>query len=91
MAKYAIDKAEDIDHLGGDPRIAVRAVAYLHQQHAMPPFKDDARWFTTMLDAVLTLAYPVELVAKGQPEKFLHDLISGINQSIEDALDPDET
>ena len=89
--KRASKKAKEINEAEEDPEIVNRAVWYLSQVHAIPPMKDDVKWFNDMLEALLELALPNSYVAVGKPQQFLQDLIRGITWSIENPFDPDKT
>ena len=79
-AFYAMSKThlDYISEQGYDPNILVRAVRYLGHTHAIPPMKDDARWFGDMLEVLIEIACPnVNLPRKG--EDFLEDLRHGLS------------
>lgn len=87
----ASERAKEINEIKEDSEIVNRAVWYLSQVHAIPPMKEDVRWFNEMLDALLELALPNTCVAEGKPQQFLQDLIRGITWSLENTFDPDKT
>ncbi|MBI5875409.1 MAG: hypothetical protein HZB81_06155 [Deltaproteobacteria bacterium] len=87
----ASERAKEINEIEEDSEIVNRAVWYLSQVHAIPPMKDDVRWFNEMLEVLLELALPNTYVAVGKPQQFLQDLIRGITWSIENPFDPDKT
>ena len=89
--EIAVTRAKEINEIDEDSEIINRAVWYLAQVHAIPPMKDDVRWFQEMLDALLELALPNTYVAVGKPQAFLQDLLKGITWSIKNPFDPDET
>lgn len=41
-----------------DPNMVTRAVIYLDHIHAIPPMKNDVRWFYNMLSAIIELSCP---------------------------------
>lgn len=87
----ASERAKEINEAEEDSKIVNRDVLYLSQVHAIPPMKDDVRWFNDMLEALLKIALPNAYVAVGKPQQFLQDLIRGITWSIENPFDPDKT
>jgi hypothetical protein len=89
--EIAVRRGKEIDEIGEDSQIVNRAVWYLAQVHAIPPMRDDVRWFQEMLDALLELALPNTYVAVGKPQAFLKDLLKGITWSIEHPFDPEKT
>jgi hypothetical protein len=70
-------RVHDRDTLGIDVPVMTRAVAYLTQAHATPPFGDHTEWFGYMLDAVLEVARPNSGL-DGQAREFLKDMRDGI-------------
>lgn len=86
----ASEKAQELHEIGEDAEVVNRAVWYLLQIHATPHMKDDVRWFSEMLGALLELALPNTYVAVGKPQQFLKDLLKGIIWSIENPYDPNE-
>lgn len=65
---------------GRDPNLIVRAVRYLDHVHAMPPMRDDTRWFDDMLQVLVELACPNTGASRDQ-ELFYQDIEEGIAQS----------
>jgi Fic family protein len=63
-----------------DPNIIVRAVHYINHFHAMPPMKDDTKWFSNMLDVLVELACP-NTIASSELESFYRDVEQGITES----------
>ena len=68
---------------GRDPNLLIRAVRYLNHVHAMPPMRDDTRWFDDMLQVLIGLACPDE-EASAELEAFFQDIEQGIAQSCAD-------
>lgn len=60
-----------------DPELITRAVAYLASVHAIPPMRDDTRWFEDMLAALIELACPNSIVGR-EEESFFRDIEEGI-------------
>ena len=87
----ASERTIEIHEIDEDPQIVNRVVWYLAQVHAIPPMRDDVRWFHEMLEALLELALPNTYVAAGKPQAFLKDLLKGITWSIDNPFDPEET
>lgn len=61
-----------------DPNMITRAVIYLNNTHAMPPMKDDTRWFYDMLTALIELACPNN-VQNTESINFLKDIEKGVS------------
>ena len=83
LFKEAIIQYEIVDTLGGSMPLITRAVHYMNNVHAIPPLKDDVRWFTDTLRALLELSCPntgVDDISK----LFLNDLQKGISESLLD-------
>lgn len=55
--KFASATAKDVREVGGDPNLVVRAVDYLAGL-AVPPIRDDMRWFRESLRTITELACP---------------------------------
>jgi len=87
----ATERAKEIHQIDKDSQIVNRAVWYLAQVHAIPPMRDDVRWFHEMLEALLELALPNTYVAVGKPQAFLQDLLKGITWSTDNPFDPEKT
>lgn len=60
-----------------DPNLIIRAVRYLLSRHAIPPMRDDTRWFGDMLDALLELACP-NTIADPEDDAFFRDIETGL-------------
>ena len=58
FVKIAEFHEEFVVEQGRDPNLIVRAVRYLDHVHAMPPMRDDTRWFDDMLQVLIELACP---------------------------------
>lgn len=52
-------QAQDLAEAGHDPNIVTRAVVYLAHEHAIPPMKEDLRWFRNALDVLIRLVNPL--------------------------------
>lgn len=55
--KFASDVAKNVREAEGDPNLVTRAVDYLAGL-AIPPIRDDMRWFRESLRAIAELACP---------------------------------
>ena len=55
----ARERARDLEEEGHNPNIVTRAVVYLAHEHAIPPMKDDVRWFKDSLDVLVRLVSPL--------------------------------
>lgn len=62
---------------GRDPNLIVRAVRYLADKHAIPPMRNDTRWFSDMLEVLIEIACPNCGTTK-DIEAFLRDIEDGI-------------
>ena len=58
LVKIAEFHEEFVIGQGRDPNLIIRAVGYLNYVHAMPPMRDDTRWFDDMLRVLVELACP---------------------------------
>ena len=72
---------EIIEGLGGSIPLVTRAVCYIEQAHAIPPIKNDVRWFRDTLRAVLEVACP-NTGLQGEAREFLIDMLKGISTFI---------
>jgi len=73
----ALDESQDIEGLGCTFSTVVKAVYYIDQAHAIPPFKDDVQWFRDTLRAVIEVACPNSSL-DGEARNFLADMGRGI-------------
>ena len=62
---------------GRDPNSIIWAVRYLNYVHAMPPMRDDTRWFDDMLQVLVELVCP-NSVGSRELEPFFQDIEQGI-------------
>jgi len=77
----ALHQLEFITEQGRDPNILVRAVRYLAHTHAIPPMRNDTRWFTDMLEVLLELACPnTSIPPRGK--EFITDLRRGLSAKL---------
>ncbi|KAA9346095.1 hypothetical protein [Adhaeribacter soli] len=81
--RIALENLDLIKDLGGSEELLVRAINYVSNVHAIPPLIENYRWFDNTLRTLLELACPNSGVTD-ENKKFLHDLINGINESLED-------
>jgi hypothetical protein len=77
----AISRGYLCEPLRIDVPLIARAVRYLTRIHAIPPMEEDTRWFKEMLQAVLEIARPNNVV-DGNARPFLKDMLDGINLSL---------
>jgi hypothetical protein len=80
LYKIAIDYNDFITEQRRDPNIITRAVMYLSTTHAIPPMRDDIRWFSDMLAVLVELACPNTIGSNGS-DQFYHDIEKGIASS----------
>ena len=76
--EIAVEVAESVKDAGGDPNLVVRAVDYMAVQHAMPPLRDDVRWFQECLDSIALLACPELTGAQASYHPFHDDILYGV-------------
>jgi hypothetical protein len=69
----AKQRAQDLAEGGHDPNIVTRAVVYLAHEHAIPPMKDDVRWFRDALDLLVRLVSPLSHPSRAAAS-FMEDL-----------------
>ena len=77
---------ETTESLNCDPNLITRAVLYLAYVHAIPPMKEDTRWFKEMLHVLVELACP-NITPTEEAAQFLIDIEQGIKiarQSMEE-------
>jgi len=81
--REVVDFAPGIARAGRDPNLLTRAVYYLNDAHALPLMGTDMEWFRQALVCLVELAVPgIALSDKGG--SFLHDVQTGIEQSLGD-------
>jgi len=78
--KHALDLEKFVADMGRDPNIIVRCAEYLARVHAIPPMRDDTRWFIDMFDALMEVAVPNSGGTRDS-ERFFQDLEEGIATS----------
>jgi len=79
----AIEHEEFVVGQERDPNLITRAVAYLAHTHAIPPMRDDTRWFSDMLGVLLELACP-NMGVPQEFDRFYKDIEDGIANSRSD-------
>lgn len=89
LFKIATFREKFLIHRGVDPNVIVRAVYYLAESHAMPPYWDDTKWFDFSLHTLLELICPVTSVTP-DVEPFFVDIEKGIAYSRENFVEEDE-
>lgn len=75
--EIALRHLEFIEDQKRDPNMLTRAIEYLAEGHAIPPMKDDTRWFDEMLTALIELACPNFIHSK-PATAFFKDIEQGI-------------
>lgn len=75
----ALQLARDLDDMGVDPGVVSRAVRYLALEHAIPPMKDDLRWFDQSLEVLVRLVHPTAGASEAALA-FMDDLEGGIER-----------
>ncbi len=83
----AVWHIETMDSLGCDPNLITRAVLYLAYVHAIPPMREDTKWFEEMLHVLIELSCP-NLVPTPEAAQIFTDIEEGIKiarQRIEDS------
>ncbi len=76
----ALRHVEFIVEQGRDPNLITRAISYLSQSNAIPPMKEDLKWFSNMLEALIELACPNVIHDSEETTKFLFDIEEGIKE-----------
>lgn len=66
-------RANELAEDGHDPNFVTRAVLYLAHEHAIPPMKEDTRWFQEALDILVRLISPIT-VPDGGMTAFMRDI-----------------
>lgn len=66
-------RAVELADNGHDPNFVTRAVLYLAREHAIPPMKEDTRWFQEALDVLVRLIAPITVPDKSM-RVFMKDL-----------------
>ena len=69
----AEQRANELAEDGHDPNFVTRAVLYLAHEHAIPPMKEDTRWFQEALDVFVRLISPIT-VPDGRMTAFMRDI-----------------
>lgn len=69
----AEQRANELAEAGHDPNFVTRAVLYLAHEHAIPPMKEDTRWFQEALEVLVRLISPIT-VAEGRMSAFMRDI-----------------
>jgi hypothetical protein len=76
--EIALWHVESVELLEGDPDIITKAVLYLANVHAIPPMKEDTKWFDERLHVLVELACPNAIPAE-EASQILDDIQAGIN------------
>ena len=80
LYKIVIEYVDFIKDQERDPNILVRAVRYLGHKHAIPPMRDDVRWFSDMLEVLVELVCP-NSESTSESVEFFNDIEDGIARS----------
>jgi hypothetical protein len=64
-----------------DPNLVLSAINYLAAFHAIPPMRDDHRWFSEALHTLLVLARPSITGADPSDHPFLDEILQGLAES----------
>ncbi len=64
-----------------DPNLVLLAVDYLSKFHAIPPMRDDRRWFSEALHTLIVLARPSITGAEPSDHPFLNEILQGLAES----------
>ena len=73
-------QAAMLEHGGEDPALVLVAIDYL-SRHAIPPMRDDSRWFRESLHTLLVLARPTITGLEATDHPFLEELLQGIAEA----------
>ncbi|MDQ3902884.1 MAG: hypothetical protein M3247_04405, partial [Thermoproteota archaeon] len=89
LHQVAISKLGFINPQKDDPNVIIRAVHYLADTQAIPPYWDNTEWFERMLHALISLACPevTRLLNPGyrlseESRLFLSDIKNGIEKEV---------
>ena len=74
-------EAELLAQAGEDPNIVISAVDYLACYHAIPPMRDDQRWFREALFTLLVLARPSITGGEPSDHPFLDEVLRGVAEA----------
>lgn len=74
---------------GHDPNFVTRAVLYLAHEHAIPPMKDDIRWFAEALEVLVRLVDPISY-PRAEDALFMADLERAARRNRREAQGPPE-
>ena len=77
----AAREAELLAQAGEDPNLVISAVDYLACYHALPPMRDDQRWFREALFTLLVLARPSITGAEPSDHPFLEEILKGVAEA----------
>jgi hypothetical protein len=64
-----------------DPNLVLSAIDYLAAFHAIPPMRDDRRWFSEALHTLIVLARPSISGAEPSDHPFLDEIFQGLAES----------
>ena len=64
-----------------DPNLVLSAIDYLASFHAIPPMRDDRRWFAEALYTLVVLARPSITGADPSDHPFLDEIFQGLAES----------
>ncbi len=64
-----------------DPNLVLSAIDYLATFHAIPPMRDDHRWFSEALHTLIVLARPSITGADPSDHPFLDEILQGLAEA----------
>jgi len=70
-----------LSEAGEDPNLVLSAIDYLATFHAIPPMRDDRRWFHGALHTLVVLARPSITGAEPSDHPFLDKILQGLAES----------
>lgn len=82
--REAEQRADELEEAGHDPTIVTRAVLYLADEHALPPMKEDVRWFRESLEVLMRLVQPLSSPTAAHVA-FMRDIEAAARRYREDA------
>ncbi|RDH41427.1 hypothetical protein [Zooshikella ganghwensis] len=81
LTSIALDALERYSDLGATEPDIVNAINYINHIYAIPPIKDNPKWFDSLLDTLLSVAFPnAGLTEESKP--FARKLGEGIKESL---------
>lgn len=81
MSAVGVEAVHNYRNLGASEQDVADAIHYIAQVYALPPIRDDIRWFKEVLDTLLQIAFPNGGVGD-EGARFAKRLITGIQEQL---------